>query len=207
MHLFLFNGPPRVGKNTAAKLMLIHLKKHKHVYGLRAVEFSLATPLKEATHALFGVNRPERFFERTKDTSNYLFFGMTPRQAYINMSEKGVKPQYGKDFFGKVLVNRIEGFKKKFNLSGTLVVITDCGFKDELMPVIDYVGKENMTIIQMEREGCDYSFDSRSYINVDGIYTVRIPNNEGEPELYERLMELAYERLLDKVPRVQGDVS
>ena len=39
------------------------------------------------------------------------------------------------------------------------------GFVEELEPIIEKVGAENIVIVQLTREGCDYSSDSRKYFN------------------------------------------
>lgn len=104
MILFL-NGPPRSGKDLLAKyISAVHNADHMH----------MAKPLKETTHALYGLNLPFDFFEESKDKPRAAFFGKAPRQAYIEVSERLVKPKLGKEHFGKVAV---EGIKHKRSLS------------------------------------------------------------------------------------------
>ena len=43
--------------------------------------------------------------------------------------------------------------------------ISDGGFVDELLPVINRVGSNNFVLVQLTREGCDYSTDSRRYFD------------------------------------------
>jgi hypothetical protein len=44
-------------------------------------------------------------------------------------------------------------------------VISDGGFSDELFPIINKIGADNFVLVQLVRDGCDYSTDSRRYFN------------------------------------------
>jgi len=81
---------------------------------------------------------------------------MSKRQAIIHVSENVIKPNFGNDAFGQMFVNNLpnEG----------VVFVSDGGFKEELLPVINHVGKENVLIIRLHRNGCDFSNDSRDYL-------------------------------------------
>jgi hypothetical protein len=79
------------------------------------------------------------------------------RDAMIYVSEKFIKPKYGKDYFGKQLANQMT--------SEGLFCVSDGGFQEELSPIINKFGAESITIIQLTREGCDFSSDSRRYFN------------------------------------------
>ena len=79
------------------------------------------------------------------------------RDAMIYVSEQFIKPKYGKDYFGKQL-------SKQMTPEG-LFCVSDGGFQEELSPIINKFGAESITIIQLTREGCDFSSDSRRYFN------------------------------------------
>lgn len=157
------NGPPRVGKDAAAKLVMNQLKDCYH--------FKFAKPLKDAVHAAFGLSIPTNGLESVKDEPQEYLGGLTPRQAYIGLSEDYLKPNYGSDHFGKAAANHLK------NSGNTDVVISDCGFLDELEPVIALFKPENCLIIRLHRDGCDFSNDSRSYVYHPDVASADIDNN------------------------------
>ena len=158
------NGPPGCGKDT-----LGHLLAGTLLPGVRLRK--LAEPLKNATHALYGVRAVHGAFEATKGEPNAVFFGLTPRQAYIDVSERLVKPALGVDFFGRVLARAILADH------APLTIITDSGFEPEARPIIDAVGAENCLLFRIHRTGHTFAGDSRSYIELDDVETVNLANN------------------------------
>ena len=82
---------------------------------------------------------------------------MSCREAMIYVSEKIIKPKLGLDFFGKQVANEIDISKN--------YCISDGGFIDELIPVINRIGSDNFVLVQLTRDGCDYSSDSRRYFD------------------------------------------
>lgn len=151
--IILFNGPPRSGKDAATKFALDY-------FGKRGVHLRFAAPLKDAVHGLFGMpGIMIEHFDGIKDQSSSLFFGMSPREAYIWLSESAVKPRFGNDFFAKVMVNRI----RTITYPGT-VIISDCGFREEVDELIKAFGKENVAIIYLKRKGTSFEGDSRDYV-------------------------------------------
>lgn len=160
MKILFLNGPPRSGKDTAASYL--HDK-----YGAYTTKFAKA--LKEATHALYGLGAlPDDHFEVSKSKPNKVFFGLTPRQAYIKVSEELVKPVLGKDFFGQVM---LETCKRAEGEGHDLIAISDSGFADEAQPLIDYFGPEQVYLVHIyaESRGCTFENDSRSYIKLPGL--------------------------------------
>lgn len=158
MKVILFNGPPRSGKDTAANIVARRFN---------ATKWKFATSLKNTTHNLYGLTGegsgftvgPE-YYETTKDIPNDDFFGLTPREAYIKVSEEMVKPILGKQHFGKVTARMIQRHKAELN------VISDSGFTEEAAPVITLIGAGHIMLYKIERPGCDFSKDSRSYLNL-----------------------------------------
>jgi len=108
------------------------------------------------------------------------------REFLIHMSENVIKPSFGKDAFGKTFVNSLpeEG----------IVFVSDSGFPEELQPVIDYVGAENVLVIRIQREGCSFEGDSRDYLTPemfdDKVQFYQIVNNGTEKEFLEGVEEL-----------------
>lgn len=153
----LFNGPPRCGKDTATQFA-------KEILGLRAATYRFAKPLKDAAHALFGMGGiATEALGLVKEQPNEAMFGMTPRNAYIWLSEEVVKPKFGQDFFAKVAVTNINRLMQHY---GGLahIVISDCGFQAEFDVLAEAFGADNVHLCQLERAGCSFKGDSRGYI-------------------------------------------
>lgn len=148
--IILFNGPPGSGKDAAADFF--KEKGFKHL--------SFKYQLYQETISFFGVD--EKWFmdgykDRTiKEQPEELLEGMSRREAMIYVSEDITKPEFGNDIFGQQVANEID-LNKNY-------CISDGGFINELIPVINKVGSENFVLVQLTREGRDYSSDSRRYM-------------------------------------------
>ena len=167
----ILNGPPKSGKDTIGQAIHAQLTFR----GLNSVKEKFAAPIKDAVQAFIGLNDELRsiYFENPlmKDHESKYFFGLTPRQVLISFSEEWVKPKFGKQAFGELLKQRTE------DLPQDVVVVTDCGFDEELEPF----DKTEIAVIRLHRAGCDYRNDSRGYITRDDILAFDVDNND-EPE-------------------------
>ncbi len=177
--IILFNGPPRSGKDTATDFAMKHL-------GKRGIHYRFAAPLKDATHSLFGLKVPREYFDECKNTPSPLFLGLSPRQAYIWMSEEAVKPKFGKDFFAKVAVHSIAQRIIESKKTDGVVVISDCGFAEEVAALIEAFGQENVALVHIKRPGTDFTNDSRSYIKIDGFLPYLLNNDLGLGDLRDK---------------------
>jgi len=177
--IVFFNGPPRSGKDTACKIAGVRT---------HATVLSFALPLKLQTAALLGVSLLE--LEAMKDSPHPALKGGTPRQYMINLSEKMIKPCYGDDFFGHVAVNKIDQSPR--NLFTNLVFFSDSGFRSEAEPVVSRFGLDNCVKIEIERDGCDFSKDSRSYWFMPGLRTVRLANNGAFDDFRKAIQDYLY---------------
>ena len=156
MRTFLLNGPPRVGKDTAGKLLA-------QMLGGTTAKF--AAPLKMATHAMMAMLRgdkriaPVEHYDDCKDEPHEDFFGRTPREVYIEVSERLCKPLFGDGFFGDLMIQRLDALTEK---GVTDVVITDSGFEAEAEAVKAY--SKVSYVLQMHRDDLDFEGDSRGYL-------------------------------------------
>lgn len=171
--VIFLNGPPRSGKDTAGQIIV------DAVSGARAVKF--AHTLKIATHALFAAlhgrlpsvtESAQSLYEFCKDEPRDEFFGKTPREAYIAVSELLCKPLFGPKFFGTLLAARIAQ-----QPDVPLWVITDSGFADEAQPIIESVGRDNCTLVKMHRKGCTFDNDSRFWLSLGLAHELDVANN------------------------------
>ncbi len=171
MRIYLLNGPPRSGKDTAGKMLAKMLDN--------AVVMKFATPLKMATHAMMAMLRGDKqvpgpeAFEDSKDTPQEFFFEATPRCAYINVSEGLCKKLFGKRVFGTLMVKKIKEAQEK---GVENVVITDSGFQEEAQVLVDEFGAENTYLIRVIRPGTDFNGDSRGWIDIEGVHKHQMAN-------------------------------
>jgi len=112
------------------------------------------------------------------------------RQAMIYVSEVIIKPRFGSDYFGKARMS-------KMNHDG-VYVDGSAAFVDEIDPLINELGQENILLIRVHREGYTFDGDSRSYIP-DGIIdnTVDVDNNGTEQEYFDKVESIVKEFLDD----------
>lgn len=149
--IILFNGPPGTGKDAAADFFKELGFKH----------LSFKYQLFKETIKYFGVEEKwfmSRYKNRDeKEVPSVYLNHMSCREAMIHVSEDIIKPQKGLDFFGSLVANEID-LNRDY-------CISDGGFIDEVAPVINKVGSENFVLVQLTREGHDYSTDSRRYLD------------------------------------------
>ncbi len=177
--LIFLNGPPRSGKDFAGGIL-----SQRPGLGIANTNAKLSGILKERTHALYllfgrdGKPLWHGVFENYKDTPMPEFHGLTPRQAYIAVSESWMKPTHGAGFLGELLVEKLRSLEKQVKGSWTHI-ITDSGFVEEAEALVDAYGEDNCSLVRIYREGYDFSSDSRSYITLD-IPTYTVANDGGD---------------------------
>ena len=162
----ILNAPPNSGKDVVAAYLIdkyTHLVVHREFKG----------KLFELTKCIYSVSDAEwdeHYTRELKEVGWDKLGGLSPRKALIYVSEHIIKPNFTKEYFGLALTA---------SLDSGINIITDGGFKEELLPVVESVGAENVLIIQIKRNGCSFVGDSRNYINADdlGVKTIVIENN------------------------------
>ena len=149
--IILFNGPPGSGKDHAADYCKQYNFKH----------LSFKYQLFKETIKYFNVE--EKWFmdgyndRSQKEVKTSELGNMSRREAMIYVSEEKIKPRMGLDYFGKLVASEID-----FEID---YCISDGGFIDELIPVVEKVGNDNFILVQLTRDGCDFSSDSRRYFD------------------------------------------
>ena len=149
----IFNGPPSSGKDEGCEFL-------SAIYGFKHLSFK--SQLFKDTIEYFGVDEEwfmEGYNRLTKDSPEYELQGLSRRNALIYVSEDVKKPKYGLSYYGDKTVEKLNGIDS--------YCFSDGGFKDEVMPVINKLGTDNICIIQIFRDNCSYSNDSRDYLNGD----------------------------------------
>ena len=170
LYVVAFNGPPRSGKDTAVDYFQELSRRAKGVPGKQMVHAgSLARLLKEKTHQFFGLDGlPYNYFENVKDEPRPEFMGNTPRSVYIATGEKFTKPLLGQDFWARQLVKNLlmkYQHDKPEDLVPIVLFISDLGFREEIEFLLNFIGPEQILLVHLRRDGCDFSNDSRRYVN------------------------------------------
>jgi hypothetical protein len=174
--LILFNGPPRSGKDTAADRLA-------HSFG--AYSFKFSAPIKAAIRAAFGLCDDEvEYAESIKSESTALFHGNSYRETQISFSERWMKPTFGIDVFGHLAARHLRSVIAK-DPGKSLYVCSDSGFAEEAEPVVEIFGPGNVLLVHVHRDGCDFAGDSRSFINLGGVYSSSLTNNATLEEYHQ----------------------
>lgn len=127
----------------------------------------------------------------------------TPREFLIKLSEEYIKPNYGIEFFGHNLARRMA-----VNLTGTkITTISDSGFYDEAVPIVERFLPSNCTLIRIHRRDHDF-YDSRGYINLDRyqVKTFDI-HNDYDLNIYEFQVCAAVEKGTGYQTSLLGDIE
>jgi hypothetical protein len=177
----VFNGPPRSGKDTLAAFIRGATQAKPMEFKRKLIELALM---------ISGVSSSdwEFWYQEDKEQPRNDLGGHSCRSFLIMVSEEMIKPHMGSDYFGLAAANELEMY-----LPGHGVVFTDSGFPAELQCVVNVVGAENVIVVQLMRDGTDFSGDSRVYLSPRDFPEVTFlsQNNNGPAEeVAAGLMEL-----------------
>jgi len=180
MHV-IFNGPPGSGKDEACHFL-------KTNYGYKHLQ--MKDQLFIDTAEYYGVSLEwfmNGYDDRTlKEYPRDELGGLSKRQALIHVSETVMKPKHGKDYYGRKTAEKIDMVSS--------YCFSDGGFVEEIHPIINTVGQDNICIAQLVRNGCSFSTDSRNYIHGNLIEVYGLPKfieksslNEKKPDIQIRM--------------------
>jgi hypothetical protein len=169
--IILFNGPPRCGKDTAARACM----EAEDFNGHSRVFDRMSMPIKRAFAAMMGANIDRwgnvELFEAYKEDYNELL-STSYRIWQIEFSERFMKPHYGQNIFGRLFVNR-----QHRQHTNVVTFIPDCGFDIEYTTLSNAFGPENVLVVKIYRPGTDFKGDSRSYLKVGSFGDKRDTEN------------------------------
>lgn len=163
----LLNGPPRVGKDTASEVLAAAIDAEVAV-----IKFT--KPVKDMTHARFGLVCEHDAYEVLKDTPLREFGGLTPRQAYIETSDR-LKAERGPDAVAQLFVEAMMASTAR------VIINPDLGFDFEAQAVVDQLGADKVVIIRISCEGHDFSSDCRGWVHLPGVESYDVQNAHGRP--------------------------
>lgn len=167
----LLNGPKRTGKDTAANALV-------EIFGDRCGVFKFTRPVKDETHARYGIDVPFDHYEELKDTPLPEFGGLTPREAYIKVGDE-MRAAHGPDIVTEL-------FCENLVKSDTLVVINpDCGGDHEAEGIARVIGADRVVVLRIHKEGHDYRDDCRGWVETDKLVKIDVVNVADEQEAYE----------------------
>ena len=184
MNFILFNGPPRSGKDTAAKIAWEYIASNKRLLA-RWEKFSM--PHKQAFAAIIGAPCDGwghvQYFEDHKE-EHIPVLGDSFRGWQISFSEKYMKPVYGESIFGRLLLARCAAFEEHHRQLSIhyrytyYYIVSDCGFQVEC----DVLKDHNVLLFQMVRDGCTFKGDSRQIVAPHANWLFYNVNNNGDKE-------------------------
>lgn len=157
MYVVGFNGPPRSGKDTMARMLWEHMDSLG--VNLPVREVSLSMPLRRIAYSMVGYEGrylEGRAYEDFKVT-HFSDFGKTGRQLMIDISEKFLKPCYGSKIMAKLLIQDLGDFPG-------VALVRDTGFQVEADTLGDFVGEHNFYVARVGRSGYNFTIDSREWV-------------------------------------------
>jgi len=167
--VIILNGPPGSGKDAIASAMSDrYAKTHPMVEHLE-----VKAKLFEQALVMSGIPVYEwivRYNDRKlKETPWDRLGGLSQREFLIKISEEWVKPIFGRDYYGKVAGEAAADVL----LWDNNVIFSDGGFQEEFDAIKSIVGKENILLVRLYREGTSWDGDSRGYLkNPGGVIDV-----------------------------------
>lgn len=172
MKVINLNGPAMSGKDALAKEICFNL--HGTEIGVH-VEFK--EMLIDIAIRTAGINRElwDALYHRDYKEVPQPYFvvagkQVSPRNWLIHISEDVVKPVFGEAVFGEALAKKLIDVEKSLPDYNVTFVISDGGFPDEAVPVMNAAGG-NFNLIKLTRKnpetGKDLTFegDSRRYLS------------------------------------------
>jgi hypothetical protein len=167
--VILLNAPMGCGKDYAAERLVSALNSEHHEF--KHTIYAIAM-------AITGLSS-EKFFKIYNDRSKKElpqpeFFGLSPREMMIWISEDVCKPKFGQDYFGKPAAAGVS------NSMGA--VFSDSGFPIEVRPIAERFGAENIYVVRFNRNGVKYDEnDSRDFLKPsecpDGVKFLDLKND------------------------------
>lgn len=178
-YVIAFAGPPRAGKDTIADELIKLIESESDIPIFRMTP---ATPLREMAAVIAGEKFLDDRIYRDEKDSIIDVLGISFRQLMIKISEEFLKPQFGQDVMGKLMT--LDYLENNGGAVPALLVNTSLGFQEESEYVENNLAQNGgYLIVQIEREGCDFTGDSRTYpvVSKASSYQMRI-QNDSTPE-------------------------
>lgn len=171
--VIILNGPPGSGKDTIGKSFLQSRIGQRDYYTdirmFKAPMFYIAA----ATLGMPLSELQEQYEDREwKEKIRPEWGNKSIRDLMIAISESYVKPFFGPNYFGEAARDDLKTYPPVN--TEYVHIFTDGGFPME----IEVLDKEfYVQVVHIHREGCDFSGDSRSYVEGISRPAIRLDNN------------------------------
>jgi len=179
--VIVLNGPPRAGKDTAIEI-LQEVFREGDVY-------QFFRPIKEMLHAELGLDVRHDHYETQKDEPLEEFGGMTPRRAYIDKGER-LQAEFGHSVL-------LDTYFEAISSSTAPILITTCGNDGEACEIASIFGNDNVLVLRIHKDGCDFSQDSRSWVTSSHLNLRDILNVHGLQREYQKAVAAAASQWID----------
>lgn len=163
VQIIILNAPPMSGKDEIAEYLsteygVIHLEVKELLFQVAVRAAGITRPLWDALYTRDYKERPTPYLMINGER-------VSPREWMIHCSENLIKPLFGKDAFGKAAV---QDLIKRNLRPGSVVVFSDGGFIEELLPLSHYANSTggSLVLARIERYGYGWGKDSRSYLQL-----------------------------------------
>ena len=177
--IYLLNGPSKCGKDTVANIIVRMMNDGtRHMKFARCLKAATVALLNELTKHSDYPSKEVSYLdlvENRKDEHLRECFMAKPRDLLIAVSEDLCKKMFGKGFFGHRLAEEIL-------MDGTSAVVSDCGFLDEIIGLLDgmkadtfWTKQIRFALVNIVRPGTSFAGDSRGWVSgIPGVqqYTV-----------------------------------
>ena len=178
--IIILNGLPGSGKDT--------LGNHMQATGA-FLRKEFKEPLIKATMGLFDLEHAdyERMSTRqNKELPQPELGGRSWREALIFTSEEVVKPLFGKDIFGKRMVNRLNKDLARI-FGGVNFIFSDGGFPEEVGALVEEYGAGNIMVIRIHGYGETSVKDSRKFLSEEDLPEVKFVDYDNTGTLVDFL--------------------
>lgn len=154
--IVFINGPPSSGKTTAARFLSSRLKN--------CAEFESSMCLRGALRWMLAIPYgSDPFSPQNKDLPMQELNGLTPRQAMIKLAQDYMKPLFGDDVFGHVVVRHMAG------AIWSNAIVSGLGFDLEALVIVKAFKGYQIECLKLYKEGCSFDNDSRDYLDCLGL--------------------------------------
>lgn len=184
----VFNGMIGSGKDHCADYL------QEYIGEARSSIVHFKRPLYNIISAIYGIGLSQvyaRHSDRYFKEEPWILYGWkSSREVFIEVSEEVIKPHYGSKYFGERAVAKISSSSQC-----PLFIFGDSGFEEELEPVSNYVGRENVILCRIRNRG-SFSDDSRSFLSGQHAGIVLDYDNSGSLDDLHEWVESIGEILL-----------
>ena len=170
--IVLFNAAPGGGKDVAAQACVEAFGGEHFEFKQKLFEIALnvANIAPESWWRIYN-NRSDPS-SANKESPLPVLGGLSQREFLIKISEEWVKPIFGDSYFGDCAVSAV------LSSNYSNFFFSDSGFMAEAESLTKMVGRENVLLVQIQRDGHTFEGDSRDYLPLEGFsHFVIVKNN------------------------------